>query len=237
MTARCLALLPLLAACSKETRIEELGIDAAISTINVKSGAGAIDVVPSEDGTTSVVVTLLGKGTEFSYEVKDGELTLKKKCGFMNMGPCEVDFEISAPENVVLDLVSDEGQISVTGWVGAVTAETSSGGVVIDGCEGNLIIDSRSGDISGAEIASAHLGVLGGSGEVQLDVVNSDVADVTIDSGSGDVTLYLPSQGSYNYTAESNSGQVIINNVTFNTNSAQVVEVTTGSGDINILGQ
>ncbi len=237
MTARRFVFLPLLAACSKETRIEELGIDAAISTISVKSGAGAIDVTPSEDGTTAVVVTLLGKGTEFSYEVQDGELTLKKKCGFLNMGPCAVDFEISAPDNVALDLLSDEGQISVTNWVSSVTAESSSGGVVIDGCDGNLIIDSRSGDISGADIGSAHVGVLGGSGEVQLDVVNADVADVTVDSGSGDVTLYLPSQGSYNYSAESNSGQVIINNVTFNTNSAQVVEVTSGSGDINILGQ
>lgn len=237
MTARLALLLPLLVACSKETRIEELGVDAAISSIYVKSGAGAIDVVPSEDGTVAVIVTLLGKGTEFSYEVADGELSLKKKCGFMNMGPCQVDFAISAPDNVALDLVADEGGITVTDWTGPVTAESSSGDVAIDGCEGNLIVDARSGTVSGADIGANHVGVVGGSGEVQIDVTNKDVEDVTIDSGSGDVTLYLPSQGSYNYTVESGSGQVVINEVTYNTNSSQLVEITTGSGDINLLGQ
>lgn len=235
-TRSLLPLLPLLVACSKETRIEDLGIDGAISSIYVKSGSGTIDVLPSEDGTVQVTVTLLGKGTEFSYEVADGELTLKKKCGFLNMGPCEVDFAITAPDNVSLNLDADDGGISVTDWTGPVTAESKHGDVSIDGCDGNLIVDARSGSISGADIGSSHLGIVGGSGEIQVDVVNSDFQDITIDSGSGDVTLYVPSAGAYNYTTDA-GGQVTINNVNFNTNSSQTIDITTGSGDVNLLGQ
>lgn len=237
---RRLVFLPLVfgvVSCDVPTSVETITLQDAISSLRVKSGAGDVDLAPSEDGTISVQVTLTGKGTEFSYEVKDGELTLKKKCGFMNVGVCETDFVILAPENVAVEIDTDEGAVSVEGWQGPMDIQTGSGAITVLDSSGNLRAETGSGTIQGTEISSNHVALLGGSGEIELDVVEQEFEDILVDNGSGDVTVYLPGQGEYNLTAESNSGKLQIFDVTQTSTSSHIVKVYAGSGDITIQGQ
>lgn len=235
-----LVILPIvagLAGCETPSRVETLSIDGAVSSLVVKSGAGDVDLLPSEDSAVSVEVTLTGKGTKFSYEVKDGELTLKKKCGFLNVGVCETDFTIYAPSNISATVETSSGSIEVSDWGGPLDLSTGSGEVGVTVCSGNLLIDTGSGPVTAKEISSNHVGIFGGSGEIELDVVEEDFEDILVDSGSGDVMLYLPGNGAYDLTAEAGSGQVFLSGVVVSSNASAVVEVYTGSGDITIQGQ
>lgn len=234
---RSLVLLPALAACDAPSRVETLGLEDAISRVVVKSGAGKIDLGPSEDGSVQVQVTLTGKGTDFAYKVEDGELTLKKRCGFLNMGVCEVDFTILAPPNVAAELISDSGSVGVLDWEGPLDVSTSSGAIALDNVSGNLVAETGSGAIEALQIGALHVALLGGSGEIELDQVEKDFEEIVVDNGSGDVLVYLPAAGTYDLTTDTGSGLVSTTNVTTSSNSGHVVDVRTGSGDITIIGQ
>lgn len=226
-----------LVGCDTPTSIETIVIEDAISTITVKSGDGDVTVAPSEDGAITAQVALTGKGTKFSYEVKDGELTLKKRCGFMNVGTCVTDFEITAPVNIAVNIKTGKGDVSVTDWQGPMDIETGSGAVTVRLSSGNLLVDTGTGTISAKEMSSNHIALLGGPGDIELDVVDDEFEDILVDNGSGDAILYLPAGGTYNLTAESSSGQTVVNGLSQSSNSKHIVEVYTGSGDISVQGQ
>ncbi len=235
-----LFLLPLvagLAGCDAPSSVETIVIEDAISLIKVNAGAGDVTLSPSEDGTITAEVTLTGNGTKFSYEVKDGELTLKKRCGFMSPGPCETDFAILAPSNVSVEIDTSSGAVSVEDWQGPLDINTGSGAITVNASSGNLLAETGSGRITTKEISANHIALLGGSGEIELDVVDDEFEDILIDNGSGDVVAYLPGGGDYNLIAESGSGSTTIFGVVQSSNSPHIVEVYTGAGDITIQGQ
>lgn len=232
-----LLLAMLLVGCQAPSSVETLSLGDAISSLRVKGGHGKVTLAPSEDNTVSVTVTLTGKGTKYGYKIEDGELTLKKKCGFLNVGVCEVDFEILAPANAAAEIATDSGKISVSDWIGPLDLDTSSGDIDVAVTSGNLQASTNSGAISATDVSSNHVALVGGSGEVVLDVTEQEFEDILVDNGSGDVTVYLPASGSYDLSTDSKSGKIVTNNVSTSSNSTVSVDISTGSGDILVEGQ
>ena len=229
--------LGLLLGCNKDTRVEELEIDGDVNSLLVKSGKGEINLTPSEDGKVRVTATLVCKNTKWSYTLKDGELTLKKRCRFLHLSPCWVDFSIEAPPQVVADLRAGDGDVSVTDWEGPVAITSDEGAIDVAGLAGELDVVTDQGVVTGTELFCPDIAIDGGSGAVSLDVVDDGFAQIAVDNGAGDVEIYLPTNGTYNVETDTNKGAIYLRDVYTSSESDHLVTVETSSGDITIAGQ
>jgi DUF4097 and DUF4098 domain-containing protein YvlB len=100
-------------------------------------------------------------------------------------GPAAVDYEITVPRTMSLELSGQETEIEVEGVTGSISAESVEGGVTIRGAggpvevhtvEGNVVIDGARGEVK----------VEGVEGDITITNV---VGDLTVETTDGDVTL------------------------------------------------
>ncbi len=137
-----------------------------------------------------------------------------------------IDYEITAPADVALNLHSGSGDVTTEGVGRFLTASSGSGNVRADGVSGNVDLQSGSGDITIDERTGGDVKARTGSGNVHVHGFNGTL---TARSGSGDIDADGHLTGAA--TLESGSGNVRLhlgNDAHFN------LEASTGSGDIRI---
>jgi DUF4097 and DUF4098 domain-containing protein YvlB len=99
--------------------------------------------------------------------------------------PARIDYKITAPAWMALNLEGVYTDVSVEGWKSDILAETVKGEVNVQGGEGLIKLSSVEGEVT----------LTGGRGRIELTAVNegvnvSDVAgDLTVDAVNGDVLL------------------------------------------------
>lgn len=165
-----------------------------------------------------------------------------------------VDYEIRIPKNLRLNMETTFGEIDAEAVSAFVTTETisgetalrhlssdqsgeakltsRSGGILIDGWnapEGNLTIETLSGDIATEGLTCRQAAISSRSGEVKVAKVQA-VADATFESISGNVTAEGGSVGT-RASAKTQSGDVIIREL-----RAEQLSVETISGDAELSG-
>jgi hypothetical protein len=137
-----------------------------------------------------------------------------------------IDYELTVPADTQLAAKSGSGDFSVAGIQGPVRIEDGSGDLKLDSVRGTVRITTQSGDVS-------------------LDRSGSD--GIEVEAGSGDITLRLPSQGGFDLTLQTGSGDISIDpqlEVERSGSENQMhgkvrgggtrVQITTGSGDIRV---
>ncbi len=170
-----------------------------------------------------------------------------------------IDYDISAPRAVTLNLRSGSGDIDVDNVGRSLRAETGSGSVKARGIAGPADLHSGSGDIELQEQASGDVKASTGSGSVRINglsgslTVRTGSGDIEangnltgparLQSGSGSIRLHLERDAHYNVDASTGSGTI---RVPGSANSDRhhlsapvngggpVLEAHTGSGDIEI---
>ena len=101
------------------------------------------------------------------------------------LAPPPVDYQITAPSWMSLDLEGFQCDMDIDGWKSDVLAETVRGGVRLRGGQGLIRLSSMTGDVD----------VRGAQGRLQLSSVNSGVdvqdaeGEITIDAVKGDVVM------------------------------------------------
>jgi DUF4097 and DUF4098 domain-containing protein YvlB len=131
---------------------------------------------------------------------------------------------IRVPEGVRIDLGSVSGDVHVRGLSGAVTAQTVSGGVKVEGSPRTVSMESVSGNVAfagnaesvRAQTVSGGVDVEGGTGSVTAQSVSGQVqvaasapaTSVTLNAVSGRVRFHGPLAREGSLRAESHSGQV-----------------------------
>ncbi len=100
-------------------------------------------------------------------------------------GPAFVDYEITVPRTMSLELSGQETEISVEGVTGAISAESVEGGVTIRGAGGPVEVHTVEGDIV-IDGARGTVKVEGVEGDITLSNV---IGDLTVETTDGDVTL------------------------------------------------
>lgn len=225
----------LFSGCKLEKSVDTVTLDDNLSSLFIKSD-GTITLLPSEDGAVKIEATLYGKNTEFSYEVDDGELTLKKDCRFLHTGRCYVDFLVYAPVDLPAVLEADDDAVEVQGWEAPLEIEVGSGAVSLEEITGDVFIDGSSGAVDGNNLSSDIIEVGLSSGAVALDVIDKGFSSITIETGSGSVDLAVPAAGTYRVETETGSGAVSLNNVNSDSSSQNLISISTGSGSIEITG-
>ncbi|WP_285776354.1 DUF4097 family beta strand repeat-containing protein [Microtetraspora sp. NBRC 13810] len=193
-------------------------VKGAVTALEVKTGAGDIVVNESDRTGLRVTETLHWRGDarpETEHPVDGAKLTLGYACpDRFGFGECWVDYKVEVPRGLDVDV------------------DTGSGRLTLRSISGTLVASTGSGDIEAGGLAVKRVVAETGSGTVDLGF-SAAPDDARVETGSGDATVRLP-QGAYAVTAESGAGDERIE-VTDDDSAPRKVDVSTGSGDANVL--
>lgn len=175
-----------------------------------------------------------------------------------------IDYDITAPTSVALNLRSGSGDVNVEHLGRFVSATSGSGSVRARGIHGPGDLHSGSGDIELQEEAAGEVKAATGSGSIRIDGLNGPLTARTgsgdieakghltgaarLSSGSGSVRLNLAPDAHFNLEGSTGSGSIRVNfpnaphtsddhrhHLTGAVNGGgPVLEARTGSGDIEI---
>ena len=129
---------------------------------------------------------------------------------------CDIDYEIRVPAGV------------------AVTAETGSGDVELEGNLGPVSLQTGSGDVEADITTTSDLTTRTGSGDMELRFGSAPNL-ISADSGSGDVDIQVPKGQAYDVDTQTGSGDTDIV-VQRQDLADHQIQVQTGSGDITVSG-
>ncbi len=189
-------------------------------------------------------------------EVHIGDVSAEDRHLYNNI---TIDYEISAPKGVALNLRSGSGDVEIDNLGRFLKADTGSGSIRAHGIGGPAEVHTGSGDVDMEQNGPGEVKASTGSGSIRLHSLNGALtartgsgdidADGTIvgesrmQSGSGSIRLHTGGSGHFNVDASTGSGSIRIAGATESEHhhvSAPIngggptLEVHTGSGDIHI---
>lgn len=177
-----------------------------------------------------------------------------------------IDYEVTAPDNVALNLHSGSGDVQVDGVGRFISAASGSGSVRAHQIHGPADLSSGSGDIELEDTAAGDVKARTGSGSIRIHGFDGSLNAKTgsgdiegegnlhgssmITSGSGSIRLHLSQSAKFDFTATTGSGDIRLNfpgapqqdkwnrhHITASINGGGTpLEVHTGSGDIQVDG-
>jgi DUF4097 and DUF4098 domain-containing protein YvlB len=177
-----------------------------------------------------------------------------------------IDYEISAPASVALNLHSGSGDVEVDNLGRYLSASSGSGNVRAHGIHGPAELQSGSGDLELEQTGAGDVKAKTGSGSVRVHGLNGGfmartgsgdieaegrlTGEANLGSGSGSVRLHLTQDAHFNLEAQTGSGDIRVHfpnapqqtdytrhHLTASINGGgPALEVRTGSGDIEIDG-
>ena len=192
-------------------------IDGTVHTISFQGRAGHVKV-HAGSGAISVTERASYSGSKpvTSHGVSGDTLELREEgCPDRPVnGPCQVEWDITAPAGTVLDLQTNAGGIEVDGMSAQVTASTDSGGV------------------EGHDLTSRQVNAKADSGGVELDFTQAP-DDVSAETDAGGVTVTVPGGTSYAVQASSDAGGKSVD-VQEDQSSPHKIKAKSGAGGVEI---
>ena len=214
----------------------------AKASLSVNNFGGAIVI---HTWTQNRVKVHAEHGSRGSIEASLVGTVLTLKAGSRHGAPSVVDFDITVPADMALNLSGTYTEIEVDGVRGAINAETVDGSIDVRGGSGNIMLNSVQGSVTLADATgrievnsineSVELSNI--SGPIRAETTNGDVTLWGIKSSSveattinGDVEYEGTVTDAGTYTFNSHNGDITVSipegaNVT--------LSVATANGDIN----
>jgi hypothetical protein len=273
------ALLAVTSVALADGRFERTFNVSATPDLYVNTGSGNIQVHPGSGNQIHVVARIragwnvFGGGDEGAIKriednppvAQDGNtVRIGDTNGRERYNNISIDYDITAPTGVALNLHSGSGDIATDSLGRFLTASTGSGNVRAHGVSGPADLQSGSGDITLDQTGSGDIKARTGSGNVHIHGLNgalvarSGSGDIDAEgrltgpaqfsSGSGNVKLHLGTDAHFNLEASTGSGDIRIrypnaphqddhsrHHMTAPINGGgQPLEIRTGSGDVEI---
>jgi DUF4097 and DUF4098 domain-containing protein YvlB len=220
----------------KEEKIHNLQFDAAgINTINLQNTSGTIEINGENDATEIIVeATVINKtgSSENTESIIDqieivssldkGTLLLTDKFTGQRAGRSwMVNYIITTPSAVKLNITSKSGEINIENMSAGGSVSTFSGEIEIESCAGDFQTETKSGDI----LISTLNGECRGrsfSGDIEFEDINGDIQ---IQNRSGDIVI---NKINGNINTSSMSGDINIGT------ASGIIKIETKSGDITV---
>jgi hypothetical protein len=183
---------------------------AGVDTVEVDQVAGQMDITATSGGTIGDA----GSSRTLLYWIDSSKHTLHLLC--YDNGACPAsDYTVTIPEHVGLTLRQTAGESTLNGISGPVDITANSADTTATGLE--------TGDFT-ADIISGQLNA----------TFDGTPNHVTLTVASAQATLHLPSAPQYAVATHTASGQINVG-VSQNPNSADTVDATVTSGEIDLL--
>lgn len=233
---------------------------AEITRISATTENGGITVEATQDTVIAAVITRTCRGKN-KAEAEDhidnvvvedniagGTLTLTADMPTGTARNYGASFEISAPEPVYLELVTSNGEISLSRMVAGADATTSNGGISLEDTGGYVELHTSNGAVN-LERHDGGVTANTSNGNIDCDIVELGGREsATLSTSNGNVTLSLPPDVSTRFDATTSNGQVSVTgfaDVTYTVNEPthkagrigegdSEVTITTSNGNITI---
>lgn len=213
-------------------------------TLKVIDDAGDVTVTGADVDTVQVKVVKTAydstqaradgevKGIKYTIEQTGSTITLKyelpKSMNFSN-NINTVDFIVTVPHEVTVDVNGSTGEVSVASTKGNVDIKNSFGDVTIEDIEGALSAKTNSGEVNATSIVagSENIDLSSDFGGVTLKKAGGK--DIILDSNSGTITL-SEVRATGDLTTNTDFG-----NTKFENGSADSLHIETNSGEVSLV--
>ncbi|MFN8414273.1 MAG: DUF4097 family beta strand repeat-containing protein [Anaerolineales bacterium] len=171
------------------------------------------------------------KGIQFTVEQNGNAITIKyelpKSMNFSNHINT-VDFIVTVPTGVVVNINSSSGEVHVVGTKGNVDIKNSFGDVTLENIEGALTVHTNSGKVTATSIVAGteNIDLSSDFGEVILKKAGGK--DISLDSNSGNITM-SEVRATGEFTVNTDFG-----NTKFENGSADALHLETNSGKVSL---
>jgi Putative adhesin len=218
------ALLGLLAA-DLATRREELvsyPVGGAVAGLVFDVGDADIEVVGGGGRRREVDVqrrerSSFGHVAVTTRSVSAGTFRVRSRCPATLPNSCSVRYRLVVPDNLPVDIRTDEGDVR------------------FDGYRGSARVTTRSGDIDVGDFCGFSFDGRADSGNVSADW-SCPPQRLSLRARSGSVHAIVPA-GQYRVDAESASGRNVVRGLTATTEAPFRIQALSSSGDVTVEGR
>ena len=227
--------------------------DAVFSRLDVRKVDGTMTVNTGETTRVNAILHWLGDvAPEVNSRIAGGTLLVESSCP-TTARQCSVDYEITVPPGIDVDVLSEAGDVTVRGIEGFVDLVTrfgdvnlieTSGYVRVDATTGNISLTgisgrfnttTTSGTIDGVELSAPTGEAVGAKDPVTLSFDRQpDLLEAY--AASGTIEIEVPT-GEYDVDVTSRRGALDVQGLTNTSNSGSVLIANTTTGDIKIVGR
>lgn len=146
--------------------------------------------------------------------VSDGVVTLRSECPSTVLGSCAVRYRVRVPDNVPVDIRTDDGAIVLRRYRGSARVSSDGGDIAVSSfCGFSLQARSESGDVRAATACAPQR--------------------LSLRSTAGAVHAIVP-EGRYAIDAESAAGRRIVRGVTAAVDAPYAIQALSTVGDVTV---
>jgi hypothetical protein len=184
-----------------------LELDLGDAPVQISGGSGLIDARRTEKAS-------FGHPPAVTHDIHNGVVRITSRCPRTVLGTCRSSWRVAVPDNVLVNVRTSSGRVTITGLNGSARVTTGSGDVSLSGfCGFTLVVTSASGDVNSAADCSPDR--------------------IELRSGSGDVHAVVPG-GRYRIDAHSDAGTDRVRGLTVADDASFTVQALSGSGDVTV---
>jgi DUF4097 and DUF4098 domain-containing protein YvlB len=231
---------------------------ASFERVSLETKNGKVTVSVGTDSAASALITRYAYGKNQSdAEQRLSQITVEDTvdngCWYLRLNfprssaPQGGLIAASLPERAGLNIITSNGQVTVSGMSAGVTVSNSNGAVVLTGTGGDAQVSTSNGDVT-VQVHSGGVTINTSNGQIDCDLAALPaVKSAVLNTTNGKVILRLPPDVSCRITATTSNGTVVISGfyVQYEEQSqtrvrakigsgAASVTVTTTNGDITI---
>jgi hypothetical protein len=190
-------------------------LDPAVTTLRVNADAATVDLT-AQEGATAISVTEQVQGATTSKEVNGTNAVLTSRCpeGINFGNSCRVQYKLTVPAKVTVDVEGAAGDISLTGPLTNATVSTAAA------------------RITGTGLGAGTFNATTNAGQVNLAFAAAP-ASVQVKTDAGQVTLTVPGTDKYNVTVNTTIGTKEVS-VDVDPSSAHRIDVTATIGAVTV---
>ncbi|HJR79919.1 MAG TPA: DUF4097 family beta strand repeat-containing protein [Anaerolineales bacterium] len=213
-------------------------------TLNVASAAGSVTVTGANVDSVEIKVVKTAYDSSQSRadeEVKDIKYTIEqtgnaitityelpKSMNFSNKVNT-VDFDVTVPTEVTVDVDSSAGEVNIAGTKGNVDIKSNFGDVSIEDVEGAVSVQTSSGEVTATSVTARNENIDLHSDFGAVTLRNASADNVTLDSNSGRITLEeVRATGDINTRTD-------FGDTTFGNGSGDSLSIETNSGRVSLV--
>lgn len=214
-----------------------------VLTLKVVDDTGDVTITGADVDTVEVKVIKTGyastqaradeavKDIKYSIEQTGNTITLKYEIPeYVNISNHinTVDFAVTVPNEVVVDIDNNSGEVNITDTKGNVEIQNAFGDISLENVEGALNVKTSSGEVNATSIKADNENIELRSDFGAITLMNANGKDVTLASSSGTITL-KEVRATGDITTQTDFG-----NTDFENGSADSLHVDTNSGAVTL---
>lgn len=203
-----------------------------ITVLQINADSGDLTVIGSDGDHVEVATRATWNGEKpVVTQVWSGStLTVAASCPGADR--CEVDLTVSIPADVAVTSRTGTGDVRVAGLSGAVDLRTETGELDLDGLSGRVTAGTDVGDITGERLRAPWITATTATGEVSLGFDSApDLVSAVV--GTGDVQVEVPESDRYRVDAATGAGEIDVQ-IDAVSQAPRSIEARTDTGDVSV---